>query len=135
LDKGFNLEIVSPVKTVFKGEVYSVSIPGTLGSFQVLNNHAPMISTFEIGKIKVKSANEELEYSTSGGIFEVKKNNAIVLAESIESKEEVDLERARLAKIRAEEILKLEDVNKIDKEAAKQSLQKALNRINLVDRK
>lgn len=135
MEKVFNLEIVSPVKTVFKGEVYSVVIPGTLGSFQVLSNHAPMISTFAVGKIKVKNTNEEREYSTSGGIFEVKNNKAIVLAESIESKEEVDLQRARLAKIRAEEILKLEEAPKVDKEEAKQSLQRALNRINLVETK
>jgi len=119
---------------VFEGEVKSMSIPGTQGSFQVLFDHAPLISSFTIGKIKIESGNELIEYSTSGGIFEVKKNKAIVLAESIESKEEVDLERARLAKLRAEELLKITDVDKSKKDEARQSLQRAINRIKLAEK-
>ena len=48
-----NLEIVSPEKTLFTGEVDSVSVPGTDGSFQMLNNHAPIISTLKEGKVKI----------------------------------------------------------------------------------
>ena len=105
----FNLEIVSPVKMVFEGEVNSITIPGTLGSFQVLQNHAPLISTFIVGRIKVEKDSESMEYSTSGGVFEVKNNKAIVLADSIETIEEIDIERAKLSKVRAEEILKIAD--------------------------
>jgi len=47
------IEIITPSKITFSGEAKSITIPGTLGSFQVLFNHAPLISTFEIGLVKV----------------------------------------------------------------------------------
>lgn len=135
MEKSFNLEIISPIRTLFKGDVNSVIIPGTLGSFQVLKNHAPLVSSFEIGLIKIQREADILEYSTSGGIFEVKNNNAIILAETIESKEEIDLARARNSKSRAEQILKMGDVRKDEKSEAKVSLQKAINRIKVAEKK
>lgn len=135
MEKSFNLEIISPIKTVFNGEISSVIIPGTLGSFQVLKNHAPLVSSFEIGMIKIQMDSETMEYSTSGGIFEVKNNKAIILAETIESKEEIDLSRARNSKSRAEQILKMGDTRDDVKSDAKVSLQKANNRIKLAETK
>ena len=135
MEKSFNLEIISPIRTLFKGDVNSVIIPGTLGSFQVLKNHAPLVSSFEIGLIKIQREADILEYSTSGGIFEVKNNNAIILAETIESKEEIDIARARNSKSRAEQILKMGDVRKDEKSEAKVSLQKAINRIKVAEKK
>lgn len=135
MEKSFNLEIISPIRTLFKGDVNSVIIPGTLGSFQVLKNHAPLVSSFEIGMIKIQRDADILEYSTSGGIFEVKNNKAIILAETIESKEEIDLSRARNSKSRAEQILKMGDVRKDEKSEAKVSLQKAINRIKVAEKK
>jgi len=131
----FNIEIVSPVKMVFQGEVKSVSIPGTLGNFQVLDNHAPMISTFAVGKIKIEKESGTIEYSTSGGVFEVKKNKAIVLAESIESTEEIDIERAKKSKIRSEEILKMLEISSQEKQDAKLALERAINRIKILEKK
>lgn len=135
MDKYFKLEIISPVKTVFEGEVNSVSIPGTVGIFQVLKNHAAMISTFRVGKVKIEKDSEISEYSTSGGIFEVKNNKAIILAESIESKEDIDIERASKAKFRAEEILKMAEADANEKEEARHSLQRAINRLKITEKK
>lgn len=132
--ENFLLEIISPVKTIFTGEVNSVTIPGTLGSFQVLKNHAPLISSFEIGKIKIGRDSETLEYSTSGGIFEVKNNKAIILAESVESKEEIDVKRAIESKARAEEILKMMEAEAEEKEEAKLALQRAINRLKIAQK-
>jgi len=131
----FHLEIISPVKTIFEGEVKSVTVPGTLGSFQVLKNHAPLISSFEIGIIKIGQDSGTVEYSTSGGIFEVKNNKAIVLAESVESKVEIDIKRATLSKSRAEEILKMMEANASEKEEAKLALQRAINRLKIAEKK
>ncbi|MBL8007907.1 MAG: ATP synthase F1 subunit epsilon [Ignavibacteria bacterium] len=130
----FKLEIVSPARKVFEGEVKSVSIPGTLGNFQVLKNHAPMISTFAVGKIKIENHTGTIEYSTSGGVFEVKNNKAIVLAESIESKEEINIERAKHSKIRAEELLKSSELSSQEKEDAKFALQRAINRLKFTEK-
>jgi F-type H+-transporting ATPase subunit epsilon len=135
LENSLTLDIISPAEKVFSGEINSVILPGTLGSFQVLKNHAPLVSSFEIGLIRIQKDSEELEYSTSGGIFEVKNNKAIILAETIESKEEIDLERARISKERAEQILKIAEARNDEIEEAKISLQRAINRIRLGEKK
>ena len=80
----FNLEIVTPDKQVFSGTVQSVQVPGAQGSFQILYNHAPIISTLGRGKVKVVEENgNELTYNTQDGVVEVLNNKAIVLVERI----------------------------------------------------
>ena len=77
------LEIITPDKKVFEGEVTSVSVPGADGKFQMLNNHAPIISTLGKGKVKVKTTKETLEFNVKGGVVEMLKNKVVVLAESV----------------------------------------------------
>jgi F-type H+-transporting ATPase subunit epsilon len=77
------LEIVTPDKKVFEGEVISASFPGTDGFFQVLNNHAPLVSTLGKGVIEYRDKNEEYEVTVDGGVVEVLNNRVIVLAEAI----------------------------------------------------
>jgi F-type H+-transporting ATPase subunit epsilon len=77
------LEIITPDRKVFSGEVSSVTVPGTKGSFQILNNHAPIISTLEHGKVKVKDKQGVQSFDIRGGVVEVLKNKVIVLAESV----------------------------------------------------
>ena len=80
------LELLTPGKTVFSGEVKLVKLPGTNGSFEVMKNHAAIISTLTDGELKVETeAGEILRYMTHGGVIEVKNNNAVVLVESIEN--------------------------------------------------
>jgi F-type H+-transporting ATPase subunit epsilon len=78
-----NLEILTPDKKIFEGEVTSVTVPGALGSFEILNNHAPIISILENGKVVVRTANKEQKFYTKGGVVEVIDNKVIVLAEGI----------------------------------------------------
>lgn len=129
--KTLNLEIITPAKTVFKDEVKSTTVPGTSGSFQVLYNHAPLISTFEIGvvNIKDKDANEHF-YATSGGTIEVLDNNILLLADSIEAVENIDVERAKEALKRAEERLEKKHEESIDIDRAELALARAINRIS-----
>ncbi len=77
------LEIITPDKKVFSGKIDSVQVPGTKGSFAVLQYHAPIISTLEKGKIKITERGTETVFEVSGGTIEVKDNNIIILAESI----------------------------------------------------
>ncbi len=80
----FNLEIVTPETKVFVGEVQSVSVPGVQGGFQVLYNHAPIISTLGKGKIKVVPAEgEEIIYNAQDGVIEVLNNKTIILVERL----------------------------------------------------
>ncbi len=76
------LEIVTPDQTVFEGEVKLIQLPGIDGSFEILNNHAPMISVLKKGKVKVQENSGETRYfEVNGGVIEVKKNKVLVLAE------------------------------------------------------
>jgi len=78
------LEIITPDKVVYSGQVKLVRLPGSQGSFEILNHHAPIISTLDKGQIKVLEQNgEELFFEVEGGIVENKDNKIIVLAESI----------------------------------------------------
>lgn len=126
------VEIITPSKTAYKGEVKSITLPGTLGNFQVLFNHAPLLSSLEIGRIKIVEANGNiLEFVTSGGTVEVLKNKVLVLADSVEFANEIDVERARQSYSRAKERLSSRKVD-IDVLRAEASLQRALNRIKFV---
>ena len=78
-----NLEILTPDKKVFEGEVTAVTVPGTSGSFQILRDHAPIISTLEDGQVIVKEAKGENIYNIKGGVVEVLGNKIIVLAEAV----------------------------------------------------
>ncbi len=76
------LEIITPDKKLFDGNIKSVIFPGSEGSFGVLNNHAPMIATLTNGNIEVtEESNNKVNFQVKGGVVEVLKNKVIVLAE------------------------------------------------------
>ena len=77
------LEIITPDKKIFSGTINLVQVPGSKGSFAVLEYHAPIISTLGKGKIKVVERGAESFFEISGGVIEVKDNNIIILAESV----------------------------------------------------
>jgi F-type H+-transporting ATPase subunit epsilon len=78
------IEIITPDRKIFDGEIKSVRVPGKKGSFQVLKDHAPIISTLENGSVRiVDQDNNEIIYEISGGVIEVKANKIILLADSV----------------------------------------------------
>ncbi len=78
-----HLEIITPDKKVYSGEVDSVKLPGAEGSFGILNNHAPIIASLKKGTIKVTDSKKHVEnFEINGGVVEVQNNKVIVLAES-----------------------------------------------------
>ena len=78
------LEIITPDKKVYEGEVKLVRVPGSKGSFEVLKNHAPIISTLTKGGIKViDKSDKTMVYDIGGGVIEVKNDRIIILAESV----------------------------------------------------
>ena len=77
------LEILTPDSKVFEGEVTSVTVPGTLGAFEILSHHAPIISTLEDGKLTVRGGGKEDVFLIKGGVVEVLDNKVMVLAEGI----------------------------------------------------
>lgn len=129
-----NLEIVTPSKSAFNGIIKSVTVPGTKGRFQVLINHAPIISTLEIGMVKVDLLDgKSVHYATAGGTIEVLDNNVLILADSIESVSEIDEERALQAKQRAEERLEAKNSD-VNLTRAHIALARANNRITLKEK-
>ena len=77
------LEIITPDKKVFAGEVDAVQFPGANGSFEVLDMHAPLISTLEKGRVRVATKQGLEFFAVDGGVVEVLNNKIIVLAESV----------------------------------------------------
>ena len=75
------LKIISPEKVIFNGEVESLKVPGIQGSFEVLNNHAPIISSLVKGDVEYKSKGESNKLSVAGGFVEVKKNEISLCVE------------------------------------------------------
>lgn len=78
-----NVEIITPDKKVFAGEATAVTFPGTNGSFQVLNDHAPIVSTLGKGAVVVDNAGNKQTFVVDGGVVEVLKNQILVLAEAV----------------------------------------------------
>ncbi len=77
------LEIITPDRHVFDGEVTSATFPGSSGSFQVLRNHAPIISALDQGDVSYRTDNDEHTITIAGGVVEVLNNKITVLAESV----------------------------------------------------
>lgn len=78
------IEIITPDQKVYEGDIKSVRVPGSKGSFQVLKDHAPIVSTLDNGPvIVVDQAGNVINYVITGGVIEVKMNHIILLAESI----------------------------------------------------
>ncbi|UOQ55087.1 ATP synthase F1 subunit epsilon [Hymenobacter cellulosivorans] len=77
------LEIITPDRKVFEGDVVSAQFPGIDGLFEVLNNHAPLISALKSGDITVTGAAGRESFRIEGGVVEVLRNNVIVLAEGV----------------------------------------------------
>lgn len=75
-----HLEIVTPEETLFVGDVTAVHLPGTAGAFEVLNNHAPLISTLDAGKVRIKLPdNSEQSFAVNSGFVEVLNNKVTVM--------------------------------------------------------
>ena len=75
------LKIVSPEKVVFQGDVESVLVPGTFGSFEILKDHAPIISSLEVGKVEYATSEGKKQMEIKGGFVQVKKNEVSLCVE------------------------------------------------------
>ncbi len=129
------VEVITPSKSAYNSEVISVTVPGSKGNFQVLYNHAPILSSLDIGKIKiVEGDNREKIFATGGGMVEVLDNHVLILVESFESAEEIDVERAQRALERAKERLAHKNDPNIDAARAEAALKRALNRLKIAGR-
>ena len=96
------LEIVTAERQVYSGDVDFVSAPGVMGTLGILPKHSPLLTALEAGEVRLKRGEEEQCFAISGGFMEVRPDQVIVLADTAERAEEIDLERANAARQRAE---------------------------------
>ncbi len=120
------LDIVTPYGHVFTEEVDEIVAVGTEGEFGVLPDHAPFLTTLEIGMLTIKNGSESRYFFVNSGYAEVGPDKVTVLADSAEKSEDIDVERAIEAKKRAEDRLK--QVEKIDEARATVSLKRSVMR-------
>lgn len=79
-----HLELVTPDKKVFEGEVVSVRLPGVDGTFEILNRHAPIVSVLDKGELRVRKADKtDTIYKIDGGVVEMLDNKLVVLIEKL----------------------------------------------------
>jgi F-type H+-transporting ATPase subunit epsilon len=127
------LEVVTPERQVLSTEVDEVSAPGAVGYFGVLPGHTPFITTLGQGELGYRSGNRWEYLAITWGYAEVLPNKVMVLSETAEMAEEIDVERAERAKRRAEERLRewSTTVADVDFERASAALERALIRLDV----
>lgn len=129
----FLLEIVTPDRMFFSGEVEMVITRGVEGDLAVLKGRAPLVTPLTIGKIKIKTEDgKERIAAVSNGYIEVSSEKTTIIADSAEWPEEIDIERAKKAKERAEKRLK-DRHDGIDVARAEMALKRAINRLEVAN--
>lgn len=98
-------EIVSQDRLVFEGDADIVIVPGALGEMGILPGHAPLLSSLELGVIRVKMDQAEEVFTVTGGFIEVQPDIVTIMADAAENVEEIDVERAERAMERARKLL------------------------------
>lgn len=126
------LRIITPEGTYLNKEVDLVNVFTGAGNLTILANHIPLISNIEISHLYYKNENEIEYYAIAGGTLFVDEQECKIVTNAIESKTEIDKNRALNAKKRAEEHLEAKDAS-TDLLRAEIALKKALNRISLYD--
>jgi F-type H+-transporting ATPase subunit epsilon len=130
----FQLEIVTPEKKVVDTAATEAQIPGKNGCLGVLPGHAPLITELAVGEITFRSGAEEQRLAVAWGFAEVLPDKVTILAETAERPAEIDVERARKAKERAEQRLASGDPG-VDVERSLNALQKAETRLEVAEGK
>jgi F-type H+-transporting ATPase subunit epsilon len=127
----FPLELVTPERLLFSEEVQAVRAPGIDGSFGVLAGHAPLLTELTTGLIKIKRVDDTEAYiATSGGFMQVSKEKVIILADTAELSEEIDVEKEQAAAARARQLLEVGDAS-VDAEDLRQQIEWAQNRVKI----
>jgi F-type H+-transporting ATPase subunit epsilon len=102
---GLRLDVVTAERVVFTDEVDEVNAPGSQGDLGILPRHAALLTTLKPGVLRVRKDRDELDLAIGGGFLEVRDNRVLVLADTAERAEEIDVERARAAEERARQLL------------------------------
>ncbi|WP_408955191.1 F0F1 ATP synthase subunit epsilon [Natroniella sp. ANB-PHB2] len=124
------LNIVTPEKVVYDNEIERVTVRTIDGDRGIMPEHIPLITGLDIGAIRIKEDNEEQILAATKGYMEVRPEETIILVDSAEFADKIDVERAEAAKKRAEDRLGSKTEN-INEKRAELALQRALNRLKV----
>jgi F-type H+-transporting ATPase subunit epsilon len=130
------LEIVTPEKLAFEDTVDSVQLPGVEGELGVLPHHTPLLSMLGVGELRIRKDGAEESFAIVGGFLQVRPDRVVVMAETADVASEIDLEKAQEARREAERTLEgAAQTDAVDLAAARASLQQALLRIRVAERR
>ncbi|MGL5766123.1 MAG: ATP synthase F1 subunit epsilon [Sarcina sp.] len=135
---GFNLLVITPHKKIYNENAEMISLKNSNGEFSILEEHENLITPTLPGKLTItKPGNSILEYFASGGILNVKNGTVVLCADTVETKEEIDVKRAEMSKEKAESKLKDEKYSNegIDELRTKLALSRAMERIDFASKK
>ncbi|MBQ9946867.1 MAG: ATP synthase F1 subunit epsilon [Oscillospiraceae bacterium] len=125
----FKLEIITPEKKFFDGETEQVIVRTTVGDVGILNGHEPYCAALGIGQMRIMIDGELRHAATSGGIIKVNREKTVILVDSCEWADEIDVNRAQQAKDNAEDRIKAAESDRQIR-MAEMKLKRALNRID-----
>lgn len=130
-EKSLEVEIVTPAEKIFSGEALSVSVPGALSPFEILFNHAPIVSALDMGIVKIKDiSNKIITFAVNSGFAEVKNNKVSILVESAVNSEMINIDEV---KANIEELTgKLTSAGKNETQEIKQLIASAENMLKAV---
>lgn len=130
------LEIVTPERLAYSETVDSVQLPGVEGELGVLPHHAPLVSMLGVGELRIRKGGTEESFAIVGGFLQVRPDRVVVMAETADMASEIDLEKAQEARREAERALEgTAPTDAVDLAAARASLQQALLRIRVAERR
>jgi F-type H+-transporting ATPase subunit epsilon len=129
------LEIVTPERLAYEDDVDAVTLPGIEGELGVLPHHAPLITTLGLGELRIRKGGAEEAFAIVGGFLQVRPDKVVVMAETADMASEIDLGRAQEARRDAEKAIAAGIHEPADLAAARASLQQALLRIRVSERR
>ena len=128
------IDIVTPEKAIYSGEVDFAVIPGAMGELGVVPKHCPLLTTLQTGEIRLKKGDEVESIFVSGGFCEIMPDHITVLGDVAERADDIDSERAEEALARAEELMKSKD-EKADISTAEATLRKSHIRLKIAEKR
>jgi F-type H+-transporting ATPase subunit epsilon len=129
------LEIVTPERVAYKGDVDMVICPGSEGELGILPHHAPLLSTLGFGELKIRKGGQEEYFAIAGGFVQVRPDKVVVMAETADMASEINLDAAQAARHEAERALEEGFSEPADLARARVAMERALLRIRVAERR
>jgi F-type H+-transporting ATPase subunit epsilon len=125
--------VVTAQQIVFEGEAEMVIAPGSEGQLGILPRHAPLLTTLDLGEMRIRRGGVDEGFFVAGGFLEVNDNVVTVLADDAERAEEIDIEHAEEARKRAQALLEQKGISSDAESSALGELERALGRIKVAE--